>query len=937
MGGARALNSRSLVPSASYAVAVAIALLAASKSVHGAAASPSRAVLPRGLPPAEEGAASSAEPAELAVLAELAELAERSAASGRLRRNWVATWCSDAAEEEDRGRQALTTLLQEVAPQLVTQDDSAQLENLTWQVPSLRARLEEQSAGRARAAEERLRLQALLEDAGKEVAALTAARDRLQRGASRLRGVASEERVQPQRGAALTTLIEEAVARRGVLLAECGSGGRGGSGEATSEEGEDEELARLRQEYESKATLLAQAHARRQASAAVGRVLRKAASEEKEHSADLQRVCSLASKVFDRLESEAYPLLRQAAEIIEQRAPRDASPTAVPPPPAVVVDDVSAPAAAIVAAAVPIVDVPVAAVAPRAAVPLPAAVAPPAVPPTAVPPAAAVAPPAAVAAVAPLATMAKALVPPTAVAADTLPALAHTAALAQPPSVALAPARTSPAAIVAVVVTPPQDSQPRLAKTSAAAAEPHEETATTAALHAMVEVEAAEKPVPKAASVASESPKASSDAPLVQPQQQTDSVAAVSLPGLPAGGWRSLIKKKHRGGKAGRQAVPAENSLNMYVLQPPATYKAWHPAAASENVPKKNVHNELADAERAFDGPDEGEGEGDGDDAFGAFLQLPEGKRAHTSRVVAAPSFLQRLAITSGVGTNGGTNARSEAAQAVLEEYARAFDSAALLPLAQTVPRLTHADLDKLWKRARTLNAVGASGEQEERRCLDFQRAEAMSSGLSFAMIRDTQVQQTNESVTLRIEFAAGERASELANQSLATLRNLLDRVETDADADAAAVTRLRDGAASRSDGGAAAGALGRAEGLMSAANAEMTDLIGDAVARRAAVAASRRDAATSLRRRLADQAASLAALQRQRRQAAWLRRGEEGEDDEHVRSSYGSLCRWTLQSLQVQRRRGEAEKAAIRAALALLTARRGGAVAEERRSYEEW
>jgi len=361
------------------------------------------------------------------------------------------------------------------------------------------------------------------------------------------------------------------------------------------------------------------------------------------------------------------------------------------------------------------------------------------------------------------------------------------------------------------------------------------------------------------------------------------------------GGWQSLVKKKR---KSARKHVFNDQTTRIAdLVQTPTTYTAWHPEH-SDAALAASAKSELLAAERAFD-----------DDRPAALIQLGsiEHRTALEQRLPAAaegPAAVDSPAAVAGL---------------LLEHYGQSLGSAALLQLSRA-----RLDAEGLRRLAGEVQAPGEEGGREAQAvswCRDFEREAAQRAQADFAtrvMAAANLTEVEAEQHLLAQEAAAQERVLKVFHQGSKHLETLLTQVRERSSSMLDTIHSLQKDAqqfTAQDQFGGLHESLGRAEGLATSSMAEVEDLITAALSRRQEAEKSRKTATDQLRDRLAALERQHAAL------AAGVERGGEGDQAGSLRAHYDQICKWTLEDLEARRRKDEAERDAIHAALAVLSA----------------
>jgi len=360
------------------------------------------------------------------------------------------------------------------------------------------------------------------------------------------------------------------------------------------------------------------------------------------------------------------------------------------------------------------------------------------------------------------------------------------------------------------------------------------------------------------------------------------------------GGWRSLMKKKPV--KKKHKFQDQTNGI-MDLVQTPTTYTAWHPDS-TDAVLKKSAKAELSAAERAFDAPD------------------------------AAESFLQ-LDLSFGTEDQASANDGSSAAvaQMLLEQYASTLNSAMLAQLSRA--ELSVASLKTLWNQIAAVNASMSHSEHEAQSikwCQDFQRQTRDSVNKKRATARQASAELATtqtQSLVYGQEAKARGRFLGAVKRDVQGLRELLDRVSHQCDSTGAVTLKLQKDISrtlSFADTSLQAKffnlqmSLGKVDGLVSAGNAELVDMIKAAAARRGKSGTMWQDSLAQVQEAVADVQKQQARLAEEKAEQA-----EESDQEDGLRDRYQQMCKWTLDDFQARQRQDQCEKTAVQAALIVL------------------
>lgn len=330
----------------------------------------------------------------------------------------------------------------------------------------------------------------------------------------------------------------------------------------------------------------------------------------------------------------------------------------------------------------------------------------------------------------------------------------------------------------------------------------------------------------------------------------------------------------------------------MDLVQTPTTYQAWKPDA-TDAVLKASAKSELSAAERAFDAPD------------GSFLQL-----------------------RSDVNEASGDGSAVVVAQQLLEQYANTLGSATLLQLSRADLSLT--TLKTLWNQIAAVNTTVARGEHEAQSikwCQDFDQKSRLAKNKKRAAKRQAAselAEAQTQSLVYGQEAKAQERFHAAVDRDVHDLRALLGRASRQFDSTGAVLQKLRQDirrTASVTDENYEAHffgleeSLGKVEGIVASASAEITDVIKAAAARRAKSGAQWRESLAQVQEAVAD-------VQRQQARIAdeAAEQADTNDQEDGVRDRYEQMCRWTLDDFHARQRQEECEKTAIKAALIVLS-----------------
>lgn len=359
------------------------------------------------------------------------------------------------------------------------------------------------------------------------------------------------------------------------------------------------------------------------------------------------------------------------------------------------------------------------------------------------------------------------------------------------------------------------------------------------------------------------------------------------------GGWRSLMKNKPA--KKKHKFQDQTNGI-MDLVQTPTTYTAWHPDS-TDTVLKKSAKAELSAAERAFDAPDGAE----------SFLQLD----LFTEDQAAA-----------------GDGSSAAVAQMLLEQYATTLNSAMLSQLARA--ELSVSSLKTLWKQIAAVNASTAHGEHEAQSikwCQDFQRQTRESANKKRSVARQAMLELATtqtQSLVYGQEAKAQGRFLGAVKRDVQGLRELLGRVSHQCDSTGAVTQKLQKDilrtlnladTSLQPKFSDLLMSLGKVEGLVSAGNAELVDMIKAAAARRDKSGTMWQDSLAQVQEEVGDVQKQQARLAEQKAEQA-----EESDQEDGLKDRYQQMCTWTLDDFQARQRQDQCEKTAVQAALIVLS-----------------
>lgn len=359
------------------------------------------------------------------------------------------------------------------------------------------------------------------------------------------------------------------------------------------------------------------------------------------------------------------------------------------------------------------------------------------------------------------------------------------------------------------------------------------------------------------------------------------------------GGWRSLLKKKQV--KKKHKFQDQTNGI-MDLVQTPTTYKAWKPDS-TDAVLKASAKSELSAAERAFDAPDGG----------GFFLQLD----SSADRAVSAES-----------------SGAAAVVQLLLEQYAGTLGSATLLQLSHS--ELNLAALKNLWRQIGSVNTSVAHSEHEAQSiqwCEDFQDQTKEMKRKKRATLRQvaSELAKTQtQSLVYGQEVKAQERFLSAVDRDAQELQKLLDRITHEFDSTGAMIQKLKQDilhTAAVTDASQQAKffgmqeALGKVEGSVSSSNAEITDIVKAAAARREKSGTMWRNSLAQVQEAMSDVEKQQARLTEEKEDQSASNEQEDG-----LRDRYQQMCKWTLDDFHAKQRQEECEKTAIQAALIVLS-----------------
>mmetsp|Transcript_68461 Transcript_68461/g.173139 ORF Transcript_68461/g.173139 Transcript_68461/m.173139 type:complete len:664 (+) Transcript_68461:1950-3941(+) len=443
---------------------------------------------------------------------------------------------------------------------------------------------------------------------------------------------------------------------------------------------------------------------------------------------------------------------------------------------------------------------------------------------------------------------------------------------------------------------------------------------------------------------------ASGDAALGEALVSGDSGASAGSPSTLKGGWQALLNDKKKNKKK-KHVFKDQTSGIMDLVQTPSAYTAWQPPTQGDANYAASAKNDLLAAEKAFDVEDK-----DG----ASFLQLSSTSSAGAQRKTRAaasshdPSpFLHVKALKLLAKSRQGSVLRTEEATALavasilLEKYARALDSDALLRISQS--HLTSDRLNDLWRKLRTAKVDGqmtAKEHQATKWCADFARESeniALQDSERRKRISASQGETMAQKRALLMEVSVRRRMIEVVERGEYILEQLNRTNGQEVVGVAAALQQLfmqarkisaEGGTEAEDETGqriAAGELLGLAEGLSKAGAAELQDAVAGALARR-------RGSLRATREGLEKAEAKLQALEHkqgeQETPANAVDAGEGGAGGSSgsgsgapvgmgsLRERYGQMCKWTLETIQARRHKQEGERDAVKATVAVLAAR---------------
>jgi len=391
--------------------------------------------------------------------------------------------------------------------------------------------------------------------------------------------------------------------------------------------------------------------------------------------------------------------------------------------------------------------------------------------------------------------------------------------------------------------------------------------------------------------------------------------------------------------KAKKHVFKDQTSGIMDLVQTPSAYTAWQPPEKGDGGYAASAKSDLLAAEKAFDVAG---------GAADSFLQLVSNRRAvpdgaffeQAQPPVAPAALLAAQLVASRADEDGSGGSAVEIAIALLERYARAFDSDLLLRVARSRPSASR--LRALWQKVRGAGTNGVMTPREKQAakwCADFvHQSESLAK----------QAEERHAKAAVRLGEAAAERRileQEVAvrqqivrglEREEAAVQSLKSQEDMEAAGTAALLQRLRAKAVALSPPAAAgsddeaqmqptvaAEALGLAEGLAQASAAELQDVVSEALARRQQALKSARAGLDHARGKLAALPKEMSEGQADVSMLSMKTGVGSGEDEDPggLRARYSQMCRWTLEGIQARRRREEGERDALKAAVAVLSA----------------
>jgi len=413
-----------------------------------------------------------------------------------------------------------------------------------------------------------------------------------------------------------------------------------------------------------------------------------------------------------------------------------------------------------------------------------------------------------------------------------------------------------------------------------------------------------------------------------------------SAPSGLQGGWQALLKDKKNHNQK-KHVFKDQASGIMDLVQTPSAYTAWQPPSAGDAGVVASAKNELLAAEKAFDVA--------GSDGA-SFLQLASASssaRLQERPGIAGPPHVSPQArhgnplelltkIRQGSVSHDNQAKALAIASLVLEKYARALDSDALLRISRS--HLTADRLQDLWQKLRRAKVDGQMSPKERQAtkwCADFARESetlSLQDSEHRKRISASQGAAGAEKRALLLEVSVRKRMVDAVVRSetaLEQLNAICSKEAADVD------TRLQqlfvqarqasaEGATAEEDGeGPTIGAgelIGLAEGLEQAGAAELQDAVTGTLGRR-------QTSLQAAREGLEKAQARLQALERSSGQQetsnipAGGGSGSPGGGGS-LRDRYGQMCKWTLETIQARRRKQEGERDAVKATVTVLAAR---------------
>lgn len=393
--------------------------------------------------------------------------------------------------------------------------------------------------------------------------------------------------------------------------------------------------------------------------------------------------------------------------------------------------------------------------------------------------------------------------------------------------------------------------------------------------------------------------------------------------GIPAslrGGWQALLAKK-RAEHKDKPQVKDQAAQILDLVRTPTTYTAWHPeATATDPSAVAKAKSALEKAEKEFSDDDKTPEKGGEKKPKSSFLQIFGGDEDYR-RAFGPWSMLQTSSVVSH------RTAQAQAASMVLEQFASSLGSTPIFRLAKMPFNLEKLTSILLQMQEAESSADFRSREASaEAACSKF-KSEAAAKARQEAERREQEARAAQEEQAktelLQRELLARERIVQVLDHAYQSLTILGGQLKESQDE---LLQHLKHKAKALMSRGSKQLAelmetLGRLEGLEEAGSLELQDAVDAAAARRLASEEKSKQVLEEIKGKLA---AVQSSWKMRQNLASQMFGGTpsllEVEQDSDMQKHFTEMCEVTRQQTTAKHVKREGEKAAIRAAIAVMS-----------------